>query len=97
MSFSLPDEDLTKTLAVISDYKAKFEKVETNVCSNNIIISFFSAKMVNSPGVAATVFEAFSNLGIDILLVTTSDISISCLAAKSDEIKIMRMLSEHNL
>jgi len=97
LSFSLPDEDLPKTLAVISDYKANCEKVETHVCSNNIIISFFSAQMINSPGVAASVFESFSRQGIDILLVTTSDISISCLVAKSDEVKIMKMLSEENL
>jgi Aspartokinases len=97
LSFSLPDEDLTKALAVISDYKANCEKVETNVCSNNIIISFFSAKMINSPGVAASVFEIFANHGIEILLVTTSDISISCMVAKSDEVKIMRMLTEQNL
>ena len=97
LSFSLPDEDLAKTLAIISDYKTNYEKVETNVCSNNIIISFFSAKMINSPGVASSVFEEFSNKGIEILLVTTSDISISCLIAKSDEVKIMRLLSEQNL
>ena len=97
LSFSLPDGDLPKTLSVISDYKSSHEKVETNVCSNNIIISFFSAKMINSPGVAASVFEALENQGIDILLVTTSDISISCLVAKSDEVKIMRMLAEENL
>lgn len=97
LSFTLPDEDLSKTLAIISDYKSNYEKVETHICSDNIIISFFSAKMINSPGVAASVFEVFSNQGVNILLVTTSDISISCLIAKSDEIKIMRMLAEQNL
>jgi aspartokinase len=97
LSFSLPDKDLAKALEIIASFKTAYEKTEINIQSNNFIISFFSAEMVNSPGVAASVFEAFSQKEINIILVTTSDISISCLVAKSDEVKSMKMLQEHNL
>ena len=97
LSFSLPDADLAKTLEAIAAFKTEYEKIEIHIWSNNFIISFFSAEMINSPGVAASVFEAFSSKEINIILVTTSDISISCLIAKADEVKAVKMLQEHNL
>ena len=97
LSFSLPDAALAKTLEVIAEFKKEYEKIEVHIWSNNIIISFFGAEMQNSPGIAASVFEAFSEVKINIVLVTTSDISISCLIAKADEVKAMKMLQEHGL
>jgi len=109
LSFTLPDADLAKTLEAIAEFKKEYERIEVHIWSNNIIISFFGAQMLNSPGIAASVFEAFSRGGdnsegeggdgreINIVLVTTSDISISCLIAKSDEVKAMKMLQEHGL
>jgi aspartate kinase len=97
LSFSLPDADLAKTLEAVAAFKTEYDKIELQIWSNNLIISFFSAEMINSPGVAASVFEAFSAKEINIVLVTTSDISISCLIAKSDEVKAMKMLQKHNL
>lgn len=97
LSFSLPDKDLAKTLEIIAAFKTEYEKTEINIRSNNLIISFNSAEMINSPGVAASVFDAFLKKSINIILVTTSDISISCLISKHDEVKTMKMLQEHNL
>ncbi|MCL1858995.1 MAG: ACT domain-containing protein [Oscillospiraceae bacterium] len=93
LSFSLSDKDLPKTLEVMADLSFK---PEINISSNNLTISFFGSEIINTPGIAADIFEGFSQNGINIVLIATSDISVSCLIAKSDEVKAMKMLHEYN-
>ena len=96
LSFSLSDRDLAKTLEIAAAFKTEHEKIEVNISSNNITISFFGAEIINTPGVAASIFGEFSQNGINIVLIATSDVSVSCLIAKSDEVKTMKMLQEYN-
>jgi len=99
LSFSLPDKDLAKTLEVAAAFKteqAEHEKTEINISSNNLTISFFGEHIINTLGIAAGIFEEFSRNGINIVLISTSDISVSCLIAKSDEVRAMKMLQDHN-
>ena len=96
LSFSLADADMAKTLEVVAALKTEYAKTEVNISSNNLTISFLGAQIINTPGVAACIFEEFSRYGINIILVATSDVSVSCLIADSDEIKAMKMLKEHN-
>jgi len=91
LSFSLSDDDLIKTLEVMADFKS-----EINISSNNLTVSFFGAEIINTPGVAARIFGEFSQNGINIVLIATSDISVSCLITKPDEVKVMKMLQEYN-
>ena len=97
LSFSLPDKDLAKALETIASFKTEYEKTDINICSNNMTISFLGAEIINTPGVAASIFEEFSRENINIILVSTSDVSVSCLIAKHDEVKAVKMLQEHNL
>jgi len=96
LSFSLPDKDLPKTLEMTAALKTEYEKTEIKISSNNMTISFFGAEIINTPGVAANIFEEFSKNGINIILISTSDISVSCLIAKPDEVKAMKMLQGYN-
>jgi len=96
LSFSLADADMAKTLEVVAALKTEYAKTEINISSNNLTISFLGAQIINTPGVAASIFEQFSKNGINIILVATSDVSVSCLIADSDEIKAMKMLGGHN-
>jgi len=95
LSFSLLDIDLAKTLEIAAVFKTEYEKTEVNILSNNLTIAFFGAEIINTPGIAASVFEEFSYHGINIVLVTTSDSSVSCLIAKHDEVKAMKMLGDY--
>ena len=96
LSFSLLDKDMAKTLEITAAFKSEHEKTEINICSNNLTIAFFGSEIINTPGIAASIFEEFSQSGINIVLITTSDSSVSCLIAKHDEVKTMKMLHEHN-
>jgi len=47
-------------------------------------ISVVGAGMANNPGVAATMFEALAEEGINIQMISTSEIKIYCLIPKED-------------
>jgi len=96
LSFSLSDKDLARTLEVAAAFKKEHEKTEINISSNNMTVSFFGSEIINTPGVAAGIFEEFSQNGINIVLIATSDVSVSCLVTKSDEVKVMKILQEYN-
>ena len=91
LSFSLPDEDTAKTLEIAAAFKS-----EKNISPNNLVISFFGAQIINTPGIAAKIFAEFSSRGINIILISTSDVSVSCLIAGTDEVKAIKMLEEYN-
>jgi len=91
LSFSLPDKDTAKTLEIAAEFKA-----EKNISPNNLVISFFGTEIINTPGVAAKIFAEFSARGINIILISTSDVSVSCLIAGSDDVKAIKMLEEYN-
>jgi aspartate kinase len=46
--------------------------------------------MIGHPGVAAQFFEALSQEGINIQMITTSEIKISCVVAKGDGVKALK-------
>ena len=97
LSFSLPDKDTAKTLELAAAFKSEYNKTEINISPNNLVISFSGAEIINTPGVAAKIFSEFSQRGINIILISTSDVSVSCLIAGSDEVKAIKMLEEYEL
>ena len=94
LSFSLSDADLPSALEVISEFKKSFSELETSVCSGNIALSFFGIAMAAKPGVAAGVLCMLENSGIEVILITTSDVSISALVPGADKVKVLRLTDD---
>lgn len=77
ISFTLPLADTRKVLAALDEAKEElgFKKVRT---SDNVgILSLIGAGMRSHPGVSAKLFESLANAGINIDMITTSEIRIS--------------------
>ena len=55
-------------------------------------VSIVGAGMVGQPGVAAQMFEALAQHKINIQMITTSEIKISCVVAKSDGVKALQAI-----
>ncbi|MGI6498096.1 MAG: ACT domain-containing protein [Oscillospiraceae bacterium] len=84
VSFSLADEMLPKALSVLAKKKAKYPDIQSEVLPGNCKIAFYDADMVGTPGVAARVFSILSDAGVQIMLITTSDVDISILVNSHD-------------
>ena len=77
LSFTLSDEALGTALSVLS----KLPAVKPEILPGNCKIALYDANMVNTPGVAANVFTLLANAGVQVILVTTSEVDISILVS----------------
>lgn len=74
LAFSINEEDLEETKKTI--YKV-IDKKKVDIIENLAKLSIVGVGMANHPGVAARFFKALNQIGMDIHLVTTSEIKIS--------------------
>jgi len=82
LTFTVSRGDLDKATAII---KPIAESVGARKCvadSSLAKVSIIGTGMLNTPGYAATMFRALSGQGINIQLITTSEIRITCIVAE---------------
>ena len=78
ISFTIPKNDLHYAVDVIDSLQEEMGFGEV-VCADDVAkVSIVGAGMVSSPGVAAKMFTTLSNEGINIEMISTSEIKISC-------------------
>jgi aspartate kinase len=84
MSFTLPENDLERAEPLLQRVAEEFDA--DGVSSDRAIakISLVGAGMRSYPGVAAEMFEALAEAGINIGIISTSAIRISCVVPRAD-------------
>lgn len=99
LAFSIPEEDVPQTELVVKkvlENAGVQATVET--LGDMAKISVIGVGMKNHPGVAARFFKVLEQQGVDIHLVTTSDIKISAVVTRNDLKKAAESLhTEFNL
>lgn len=92
VSFTVPRAELNKarqTLdALLPQIKAKGVKADENIAK----VSIVGVGMKSHPGIAATMFDALSREGINIMMISTSEIKISCVVESAVGEKAARVL-----
>lgn len=78
MTFTVPKGDFNKAMALVE--KAGKEMGAKGVAGDPNIskVSVIGVGMRSHAGIASSVFDAFSNEGINILMISTSEIKVSC-------------------
>lgn len=84
VSFSLPSEDLVNALSALNDFKKNAKDLRIEIDADNTKLQVFGEGMRNIPGVAARLYTLLANEGVEIKLVTTSEIDISYLIYEKD-------------
>jgi aspartate kinase len=92
ISFTCSTGDLKKALAVV-------DRLQPDIGSNGYTygdgvakISIVGAGMVSNPGVAAEMFEALCKESINLEMISTSEIKVSCIIRAEDSEKAVRAL-----
>jgi aspartate kinase len=82
MSFSVPAEDVVATRDAIGATQSELGTFD--VGENHALgkVSLIGAGMRSHPGVAATMFRTLAELGINLEMISTSPIKISCMIAR---------------
>lgn len=83
LSFTLSDEDLGAFLKVSAQIKED-PAVDIVISSGNCKVSVHDRKMLDTPGIASSVFGAIAKTEADIGLITTSEVDISILVSAAD-------------
>lgn len=94
ISFSLPSEDLVKAITALNKYKDIVNELIIEVDAYNTKVSVFGEEMKNIPGVAAKLFTVFAEEGIEIKLVTTSEMDISYLVHEKDVDRVIASIKK---
>ena len=84
IAFTLDKADLDKAMKVIEGVKSDLGYSNVYVDDKIAKISIVGAGMVGRPGIAAKMFRTLANLGINIKMIATSEIKISCLVDKEN-------------
>jgi aspartate kinase len=92
ISFTITRNDLNKALAVVEEIQSEIGFAgythDDDVCK----ISIVGAGMVSHPGVAAMMFEALAGDDVNIDMITTSEIKVSCVIKADDAEKAVKAL-----
>ena len=79
ISFTVAKEEINKATKIVQDLgkliKARDITTDTNICK----ISIVGAGMRSHPGVAAKMFSTLSKENINIIMISTSEIRVSCI------------------
>ena len=92
--FTVAQSDLEAASVLLKEHQESigFGRLETN--SHIAKVSVVGARMINHPGVAATLFEALYDANININMISTSEIKISVLVDEKDAEKAVQVIHD---
>ena len=78
MTFTVPRTDYKKALRILQDVAAEIGAEEVSSADNIAKVSIVGVGMRNHSGIASTMFHVLANEGINIMMISTSEIKVSC-------------------
>lgn len=82
IAFTINTDDVEKFNALKEEIKTIMNPSNIHMDDDIAKISIVGAGMIDRPGIAAQMFETLANEGINIKMISTSEIKISCLVEK---------------
>jgi aspartate kinase len=92
ISFSVPREDAASTRLALAHAREAIGAFEVEEHVDLGKVSLVGAGMRSNPGVAARMFRTLADEGINLRLISTSPIKISCLVVRTDVDRAVRSL-----
>jgi aspartate kinase len=84
ISFTLPKTDLETAGPILDQVAADIGATSIDLDAEVAKVSLVGAGMKSHPGVAADMFEALAEAGINIEIISTSSIRVSCVVRASE-------------
>jgi aspartate kinase len=92
LSFSVPQDDVSATRRALADAQEAIGALQVEEISDLGKVSLVGAGMRSHPGVAARMFRTLADEGVNLRLITTSPIKVSCLIPRDDVERAVRAL-----
>ena len=94
ISFIIAQADIHTTQAVLEKLAQQIGSQEVVVNPDIAKVSIVGAGMAGQPGVAAKFFDALAKEGINIEMIATSEIKISCVVPKSEGVRAVKVVHD---
>lgn len=94
ISFTVSRDDLSAALAKAVELTAKLGAGDVTSDDSLASVSIVGSGMQNSPGYASRMFRVLANGNVNIDMITTSEIRISCIIKEADVQEAVRLLHE---
>ena len=92
LSFSVPKDDVPATRRALTRAEETIGSLVSSEITDLGKVSLIGAGMRSHPGVAARMFRALADEGINLRLISTSPIKVSCLIPRADVERAVRTL-----
>ena len=94
MVFTIAIDDLSRAKTIVDAVADKLNAIAVLVEEDVAKVSIVGAGMLGNPGIAARMFGALAAGGINIDVISTSEISISCLVKTTDLKKAVNVIHD---
>ena len=94
MTFTVPRTDYKKALGILQDVAVDIGAEEVSSADNIAKVSIVGVGMRNHSGIATTMFHVLANEGINIMMISTSEIKVSCVIEEKYTELAVRALHE---
>jgi aspartate kinase len=92
VAFTVPRDDLEGALKICKELLKDMDKAEVVSDANIAKVSIVGAGMINRPGIASKLFQVLSQESINIQMIATSEIKISCVIDPKDSQKAVQII-----
>ena len=94
ISFTVAKSDMDLAARLLEENRDSIQFDHIDVSDDIAKVSIVGAGMMNSPGVAAKMFEALFNAGININMISTSEIKVSVLVDVGDAERAVQVIHD---
>jgi aspartate kinase len=94
IAFTVAQQDAEQAKNALYKLQSEIKFRDIVVDANIAKVSIVGSGMIGSPGVAAKFFEALAKENINIYMITTSEIKISCVVSEVQGIQALKAVHE---
>ncbi len=94
ISFTIRQDDAERVAGILRDAKEMLDYEDVSINTKVAKVSIVGAGMASAAGVASKMFEALAGAGINIRMISTSEIKISVLINEEDSEKAVKAIHE---
>lgn len=92
IAFTVSEDDLSRAKQVVNDVADAMGAAGVIASGGVAKVSIVGAGMINHPGTAATMFSALAEAGINIQMIATSEIKVSCVVNRDQAHEAVRVI-----
>lgn len=94
ITFTVQSSDLDQTISALSGIKEKLKAKEVIADADIAKVSLVGAGLVGRPGVAARLFAVLGGAGINIKMISSSEMKITCVVSRDEADKAVKLIHD---